>query len=96
MKTDINLGSTKLGIEGWQSTTPKWAAVSSNYILLATVALFAVSAMVADWEWLIPDTKKVLIDAVIDSVEKTLVTIATALRFLGTNNSSHATEKGNE
>lgn len=83
MKTDLNFGGVNFGLKGFTGVTPKWAAIASNYLLLATVALFFLSAFVTDWEWIIPDTKKAVIDSVIDSLEKTLVSVATALRWLG-------------
>ena len=89
MKTDINIGSTKLGLGGFTGTTPKWASATSNYLLIATVGMFVLSGFIEDWAWMIPDTKMPLIEQVMDSVEKSMVTIATMLRFLGVN-------KGNE
>lgn len=89
MKTDINIGSTKLGLEGFTGTTPKWASATSNYLLIATVALFVLSGFIDDWDWMIPESVAPIIHQVIDSCEKSMVTIATMLRFLGVN-------KGNE
>lgn len=94
MKTDINMGSTKLGLGGFTGTTPKWASATSSYLLIATVGLFLLTALMEDWSWLIPDTKQELINSVIDSVEKSMVTIATILRFFGVNKSSDATKEG--
>jgi hypothetical protein len=95
MKTDINMGGTKLGLGGFTGLTPKWASATSNYLLIATVLLFVLSGFVEDWAWMIPDTKLPLIEQVISSVEKSMVTIATMLRFLGVNKSTgDATKEG--
>ena len=80
---------TIVGWEGWNSTTPAWASIASNYLLLATLGLFLLSGFVEDWAHFIPDYKMDAINAIIDAVEKSFVTIGTALRFLGVK------EKGN-
>ena len=74
---------TIVGWEGWNSTTPAWASMVSNYLLLATLGLFVLSGFVDDWARFIPDYKMEIINSIIDSVEKSFVTIGTALRFLG-------------
>lgn len=95
MKTDIDFGSTKFGLEGFTGMTPKWAAIASNYLLFATIGLFAFTALVDDWSWLIPDTKQEVINMVIASVEKSMVSLAGVLRMFGVNdNSEHA--EGNQ
>ena len=94
IKTDINIGSNKLGLSGFAGLTPKWASATSNYLLIATVLLFVLSGFVEDWHWIIPDTKLPLIEQVISSVEKSMVTIATMLRFLGVNKDSDAAKEG--
>jgi hypothetical protein len=80
----MRLGNkTIVGWEGWNSTTPAWASMVSNYLLLATLGLFVLSGFVDDWARFIPDYKMEIINSIIDSVEKSFVTIGTALRFLG-------------
>jgi len=74
---------TIVGWDGWNSTTPAWASIVSNYLLLATLGLFVLSGFVDDWAQFIPDYKMDAIKAIIDSTEKSFVTIGTALRFLG-------------
>ena len=74
---------TIVGWEGWNSTTPAWASIASNYLLLATLGLFLLSGFVEDWAHFIPDYKMDAINAIIEAVEKSFVTIGTALRFLG-------------
>lgn len=87
MKTDINMGQgVKAGLEGWKGTTPKWAAIASNYLMLATIGLFVLSAFVSDWSDFIPSETQDLITSIIEAIEKSFITIATALRFLGVKN----------
>ena len=80
----MRLGNkTIVGWEGWNSTTPAWASMVSNYLLLATLGLFILSGFVEDWAGFIPDYKLDAIKAIIEAVERSFVTIGTALRFLG-------------
>jgi hypothetical protein len=74
---------TIVGWEGWNSTTPAWAAIASNYLMLATLGLFILSGFVEDWSEFIPDYKMEIIKSIFESVERSFVTIGTALRFLG-------------
>jgi len=74
---------TIVGWKGWNSTTPAWASMVSNYLLLATLGLFVLSGFVEDWAVFIPDYKLDAIKAIIEAVERSFVTIGTALRFLG-------------
>lgn len=83
MKTDFNFGSTKFGLEGFTGTTPKWAAIASNYLIFATIALYGITLFVNDWSWLIPNQKREIIDMVIESLEKTMVSLAGVLRMFG-------------
>jgi hypothetical protein len=85
MKTDVNIAGVNAGLEGWKGTTPKWAAIASNYLMLATIGLFVISGFINDWSAFIPDTSKFVIEEAISAIEKSFVTIATALRFLGVN-----------
>jgi len=74
---------TVIGLSGWKSVTPAWAAIASNYLMLATVGLFVLSGFIDDWANFIPETKQEVIGEIINAVEKTFVTIGTGLRFLG-------------
>lgn len=83
MKTDFNFGSTKFGLEGFTGMTPKWAAIASNYLIFVTIGLYGVTLFVNDWSWLIPDQKQELINMVIESLGKTMVSLAGILRMFG-------------
>lgn len=87
MKTDFNFGSTKFGLEGFTGTTPKWAAIASNYLIFATIATYAITLFVNDWSWLIPDQKREIIDMIIESLGKTMVSLAGVLRLFGVKDS---------
>lgn len=80
MRIDEN---TVVGWGGLKKPTPKWAAMVSNYLLLVTVGIFIISGFIDDWSAFIPDTSKFIIEEAIGAVEKSLITVATALRFLG-------------
>jgi hypothetical protein len=82
---------TIIGWEGWKSATPQWAAIASNYLMLSTLGLFVLSGFVDDWSTFIPEASQDLIYAIIDSMEKSFVTVGTALRFLGVKNNDNAT-----
>jgi hypothetical protein len=84
---------TIVGWEGWNSTTPAWASIASNYLLLATLGLFLLSGFVEDWAHFIPDYKMDAINAIIEAVEKSFVTIGTALRFLGVKEKDHVQQQ---
>jgi hypothetical protein len=88
MKTDFNFGSTKFGLEGFTGMTPKWAAIASNYLIFATIALYGITLFVNDWSWLIPEQSQELINMVIESLEKTMVSLAGLLRLFGVNNNT--------
>jgi len=84
------------GIQGFKATTPAWAAKASNYLLIATVALFLLNNILVDWSDLIQPATKQVFELYLSSIEKTLTTIATALRFLGVNpNQNEDSEGGN-
>ena len=88
MKTDFNFGSTKFGLEGFTGTTPKWAAIASNYLIFATIALYGVTLFVNDWSWIIPDQNREIIDMVIESLGKSMVSLAGVLRLFGVNSNT--------
>ena len=95
IKTDINIGSNKFGLEGFTSMTPKWAAVASNYLIFVTIATYAVTLFMNDWSWLIPEQKQEVINMVIESTGKTMVSLAGILRLFGVNKSTNdATKEG--
>lgn len=94
IKTDINIGSNKFGLEGFTGMTPKWAAIASNYLIFATIGLYGVTLFVNDWSWLIPEQKQELINMVIESFGKSMVSLAGILRMFGVNKSSDAVKEG--
>lgn len=79
------------GLGGFKATTPVWAAKASNYLLIATVTLFILNNLLVDWSDLIPQATKMALEAYFTALEKTLTTIATALRFLGVQTGSDET-----
>lgn len=75
--------TTTFGIGGWKKPTPVWAAKLSAYLMLATVGLFVLEGLIVDWSEFIPETSQIAFQSFIDAVEKSMVTIGTALRFFG-------------
>lgn len=80
------------GLAGFKGMTPVWAAKASNYILIATVLLFVLKGMIMDWAELIPADVSAQVEAVLNALEKTMVTISTGLRFLGVTKSEPINE----
>lgn len=75
--------TTIFGIGGWKNPTPIWAAKLSSWLMIATVALFVLEGLILDWSDFIPEINKIMFESFINSVEKSLITLGTALRFFG-------------
>jgi len=75
--------TTTFGLGGWKKPTPVWAAKLSSYLMLATVALFVLEGFIVDWSEFIPDPNRLIFESFINAVEKSLITLGTALRFFG-------------
>lgn len=75
--------TTTFGIGGWKKPTPVWAAKLSAYLMLATVGLFVLEGFIVDWSEFIPEPNRLIFDGFINAIEKSLITLGTALRFFG-------------
>ncbi len=75
--------TTTFGLGGWKKPTPVWAAKLSGYLMIATLALFVLEGLILDWSDFIPEINKIMFESFINSVEKSLITLGTALRFFG-------------
>lgn len=73
--------TTAFGIGGWKKPTPVWAAKLSLYLMFASIGLYCLEGLIMDWSEFIPETSKIALEAYLSSIEKSMVTIGTFVRF---------------
>jgi len=83
---------TVIGWEGFKLTTPAWAAIVSNYLIFASIALFVLSGLIESWDEFIPQETQDVIYKVFNAVEKSFVSISGFLRLLGQKDSQPVNE----